>query len=251
MINLVLGDCLEKMKDIPDKSIDSIITDPPYGTTACKWDSIIPFEPMWEELKRIRNDNSVIILFGQNLFSYKLAISNESEFRYPLIWEKTKAGGFLNARRMPLSAHEDILVFYKKLPNYFPQKTIGKPYTKKAITNGDGNLYGKFDRIGSVNINNGDRYPRSVIKFSNANNKTVHPTQKPLELIEYLIKTYTLENETVLDFTMGSFTTAIACLNTKRNFIGIEKDENYFKIGTDRVEKHLLTLDYKPEVIYN
>ena len=235
MVKLYKGDCLEVMKLIPNGSIDAIITDPPYGTTACKWDSVIPFDLMWEQLNRIIKPNGAIVLFGQNTFTFKLGLSNEKMFRYTLTWEKTKAGGFLNAKRMPLQAHEDILVFYKKLPTYNPQFEEGKPYTKKAVTNGDGRNYGNFDRVGQVSVNNGKRYPRSVVKFSNDNHGSLHPTQKPVALMEYLIKTYTNENETVLDFTFGSGTTGVACMNTNRKFIGIEMDENYFEIAKNRI----------------
>lgn len=189
---------------------------------------------MWEQINRVIKPNGAIVLFGQNTFTFKIGLSNEKMFRYTLTWEKTKAGGFLNAKRMPLQAHEDILVFYKKLPTYNPQFDEGKPYTKKAVTNGDGRNYGNFDRVGQVSVNDGKRYPRSVVKFSNDNHGSLHPTQKPVALLEYLIKTYTNENEVVLDFTAGSFSTGVACVNTNRNFIGIEMDEWYFNIGVNR-----------------
>lgn len=240
-MQLIHGDCLEKMKDIPDKSIDMVLCDLPYGTTQNKWDSIIPLDKLWEQYNRIIKDNGAMVFTGQGLFSANLIKSNEQYYRYTLIWEKTKAGGFLNSKRMPLQAHEDILVFYKKLPAYIPQMIEGKPYTKKAVTNGDGKNYGKFDRVGTININGGTRYPRSVIKFSNDNHGSLHPTQKPVALLEYLIKTYTLEGETVLDNCMGSGSTGVACINTKRNFIGIEKDEKYFEIAKKRIEDHLTT----------
>ena len=156
-------------------------------------------------------------------------------YRYDLIWEKTNAGGFLNARRMPLQAHENISVFYKKLPTYNPQMEIGKPYIKKAVTNGDGKNYGKFDRVGEVAVNEGTRFPRSVIKISNDNHKSLHPTQKPVLLCEYLIKTYTNEDETVLDNCMGSGTTGVACKNLNRKFIGIELDDTYYEIAKNRI----------------
>ena len=237
--HLMFGDCLERMKEIPDGSVDLILTDPPYATTQNSWDSIIPLEPMWEQINRVIKPNGAIVLFGQNTFTFKLGLSNEKMFRYTLTWEKTKAGGFLNAKRMPLQAHEDILVFYKKLPTYNPQFEEGKPYTKKAVTNGDGRNYGNFDRVGQVSVNEGKRYPRSVVKFSNDNHGSLHPTQKPVPLLDYLIKTYTQEGETVLDFTAGSMSTAIACINTNRKGIMIEKDEHYFKVGSDRVAQAL------------
>lgn len=235
--SLTLGDCLEVMNSIDDKSIDMICCDLPYGTTHNHWDSIIPLDLLWKQYNRIIKDNGAIVLNGQSLFSAKLIISNEKYYRYTIIWEKTKAGGFLNAKRMPMQAHEDILIFYKKLPTYNPQMIDGKPYTKKAVTNGDGNNYGKFNRIGEININNGTRYPRSVIKFSNDNHGSLHPTQKPVELLEYLIKTYTNENDMVMDSCIGSGTTAIACINTNRNYIGIEKDEKYYHIAKERIKK--------------
>jgi site-specific DNA-methyltransferase (adenine-specific) len=235
--SLTLGDCLEVMKGIDDKSIDMICCDLPYGTTHNHWDSIIPLDLLWEQYNRIIKDNGAIVLNGQSLFSAKLIVSNEKYYRYTIIWEKTKAGGFLNAKRMPMQAHEDILIFYKKLPIYNPQMIDGKPYIKKAVTNGDGNNYGKFNRIGEININNGTRYPRSVIKFSNDNHGSLHPTQKPVELLEYLIKTYTNENDMVMDSCIGSGTTAIACINTNRNYIGIEKDEKYYHIAKERIKK--------------
>jgi site-specific DNA-methyltransferase (adenine-specific) len=208
-----------------------VLTDPPYAKTQNAWDSVIPLDKMWGELKRIIKPNGAVLLFGQNSFSFKLGLSNEQMFRYSVVWEKTKAGGFLNAKKMPLQAHEDILCFYSKLPTYNPQFEIGKPYTK----NGDGNNYGKFDRVGQVAVNNGTRCPRSVIKFSNDNHGSLHPTQKPVALMEYLIKTYTNEGETVLDFAAGSFTTGVACKNTGRKFIGIEKDAWYFEIAKQRL----------------
>lgn len=232
---LLLGDCLERMKEIPSGSVDLILTDPPYQKTQNSWDSIIHLEPMWEQINRVIKPNGAVVMFGQNTFTFKLGLSNEKMFRYTLTWEKTKAGGFLNAKRMPLQAHEDILVFYKKLPTYNPQFEEGKPYTKKAVTNGDGRNYGNFDRVGQVSVNDGKRYPRSVVKFSNNNHGSLHPTQKPVDLLEYLIKTYTNEGETVLDFTAGSFSTGVASLNTNRKFIGVEMEEKYFEIGVNRM----------------
>jgi site-specific DNA-methyltransferase (adenine-specific) len=238
MRNLILGDCLVEMDRLIAQGVkvDAVITDPPYGTTARKWDSVIPFDEMWERLNKLIKPNGAIVLFGQNSFTFNLGASNPKAYRYSMVWEKSKAGGFLNAKRMPLQAHEDILVFYNKLPTYNPQMSVGKPYTKKAITNGDGGNYGKFNRTGTVAVNDGTRYPRSVIQYQNANNSSVHPTQKPVALMEYLIKTYTNEGETVLDFTMGSGTTGVACKNTNRNFIGIELDDKYFKIAKERME---------------
>lgn len=236
-MQLYNGDCIEVMKALPEKSVDLILTDPPFGTTQNKWDSVIPFADLWEGYERVIKDNGAIVLFGQGLFSDELACSNKKMFRYRLVWEKTKAGGFLNARRMPLQAHEDILVFYKKLPTYNPQMSEGKPYVKKAVSNGDGKNYGKFDRVGQINVNEGTRFPRSVIKFSNDNHNSLHPTQKPVDLLEYLIKTYTNEGDVVLDSCMGSGSTGVAALNCERRFIGIELDPNYFAIAERRINK--------------
>jgi len=235
MYEMFKGDCLEVMKQIPDGSVDMILCDPHYQKTCNKWDSIIPFDLMWKQIERIIKLNGAIVLFGQNTFTFKLGLSNEKLFRYTMTWEKTKAGGFLNANRMPLQAHEDILVFYKKLPTYIPQFEDGKPYTKKAVTNGDGGNYGNFNRIGEIAINDGKRFPRSVIKFSNDNHGSLHPTQKPVALMEYLAKTYSNEGDVVLDFTMGSGTTGVACANIGRKFIGIEMDDKYFAIAKERV----------------
>ena len=241
MIDLRKGDCLEVMKTIKDNSIDAIITDPPYGTTACKWDSVIDLDLMWEQLNRIIKPNGAIVLFAQTPFDKVLGASNLKMLRYECIWEKTQATGHLNAKKMPMKAHENILVFYKKLPTYNPQKTTGhKPvnnYTK-SVKGGtaDGEVYGKTGVVSGGG--NTDRYPRSVITYSSDKQKEkLHPTQKPVALMEYLIKTYTNEGETVLDFTMGSGSTGVAAKNTNRNFIGIEQDANYFDIATDRISK--------------
>lgn len=240
------ADCLEKMKDIPDKSIDCIITDPPYGTTACKWDSVIPFDKMWEQLNRIIKDNGAIVLFGSEPFSSMLRCSNLKMFRYDLVWDKERGYGFANANKMPMKSHEIISIFYKKLPVYNPQKTKGKPYKTnggmrkniiKTLRDSDvgGDKTKQCACYRAETINNGDRFPLSIIKFKRDNDK-FHPTQKPVSLLEYLIKTYTLENETVLDFTMGSGSTGVACVNTNRSFIGIELDTNYFNIAKKRIE---------------
>ena len=236
-IQIKQGDCLELMKEIPDKSIDMILCDLPYGTTACKWDSVIPFEPLWEQYKRIIKDNGAIVLFGSEPFSTELRHSNMKMFKYDWIWEKTKASGFLNAKKSPLRAHEVISVFYKNQPTYNPQYSFGhKPYKKINVSDGATSVYGKIDKTGTVGESkDGRRYPRSVIKFSNPNNKTIHPTQKPVALLEYLIKTYTNEGETVLDNCMGSGSTGVACINTNRNFIGYELDEKYFEIARKRL----------------
>ena len=237
MIQIIHGDCLEEMDKLANQNIkfDAIIVDPPYQKTQNKWDSMIPLDLMWDRINKIIKPNTPIVIFGSQPFTSKLILSNEKMFRYSLIWEKTKAGGFLNANRMPLQAHEDISIFYQNLPIYNPQKTKDKPYIKKAVTNGDGGNYGKFDRVGTTNINTGDRFPRSVIKISNDNHGSLHKTQKPLELMEYLIKTYTNPNDLVLDFCAGSFTTGLACKNLDRDFIGIEKELQYVEIGKQRL----------------
>lgn len=229
---LLQGDCLELMENIPDKSIDMILCDLPYGTTKNKWDSVIDLESLWGGYRRIIKDNGTIVLFAQTPFDKVLGNSNLKMLKYEWIWEKHMATGHLNAKKMPMKAHENILVFYKKLPIYNPQFTEGKPY---IVNRGnDSSNYGK--QRATTTINNGFRYPRDVIKFKHDKEK-LHPTQKPVELLEYLIKTYTNENMLVLDNCMGSGSTGIACLNTNRRFIGIELDENYFQIAQDRIEK--------------
>lgn len=234
MIKLLHGDCLELMKSIPDKSIDLVLTDPPYGTTACKWDSIIPFEPMWTELKRIRKERTAIVLFGSEPFSSHLRMSNITEFKHDWIWKKENGTGFLNAKKYPLMCIEKISIFSKKTPKYFPVMTKGKPYKVKSGRQTEN----YSDQIQVETVNNGFRYPLNFIEQPRDKNK-FHPTQKPVALLEYLIKTYTLENEIVLDFTMGSGSTGVAAKNLNRNFIGIEKDEKYFEIAKNRINKEV------------
>jgi site-specific DNA-methyltransferase (adenine-specific) len=231
MIKLLHGDCLELMKTIPDGSIDAIITDPPYGTTACKWDSVIPFEPMWEELKRIIKPNGAIVLFGSEPFSSALRMSNIKQYKYDWVWDKKQQGNHGLAKYQPLKIHENILIFIGK--NYYPQMITGK-IRKKGGYNVKNTIATGMKQINPKLSN--QYYPKSILEFSNANKKgKVHPTQKPVELMEYLIKTYTNENEVVLDFTMGSGTTGVACKNLNRNFIGIELDETYFNIAKERI----------------
>ena len=235
MINLIQGDCLEVMKDIPDGSVDMVLTDPPYGTTACKWDSVIPFEPMWEQLKRITKKNGAIVMTASQPFSSALVMSNPKMFKYEWIWRKPLGTGYLNAKRQPLRNHESVLVFYCKQAGYNPQKTQGDPYrhtTKKKKGQYQG--YGKHVKV-AMNNKDGQRYPVTVQEFPSNMNGSLHPTQKPVALMEYLIKTYTNESETVLDFTMGSGTTGIAAKNLNRDFIGIELDETYFNIAKERI----------------
>jgi len=228
-----LGDCLDVMQGIPDGSVDMVCTDPPYGTTNCKWDSVIPFEPMWAQLKRIVKPNGAIVLTASQPFTSALVMSNVGMFRYDLKWIKTQATGFYNANRMPLRAHEDILVFYRSLPSYNPQKTDGEPYVQKRGS--ASNVYQGKDLSVTVN-ETGMRHPLSWQVFQRDADK-VHPTQKPVALMEYLIRTYTNAGETVLDFTMGSGTTGVAAANTGRRFIGIERDPDYFTIASARVQK--------------
>ena len=237
------GDCLEIMKDIPDKSVDMILCDLPYGTTRCKWDIIIPLDILWKQYERIIKDNGAILLFGQTPFDKVLGCSNLKLLRYEWIWEKPHATGFLNAKKMPMKAHENILVFYKKLPVYIPQKTSGHSpthsFTRSIEISNNNELYGtmKKEIVGGGNT---DRYPRSIQVFSLDTQKCkLHPTQKPVALLEYLIRTYTNEGETVLDNCMGSGSTGIACLKTNRNFIGIEKDDKYFDIACNRINGYI------------
>ena len=239
-IELLHGDCLELMKSIPDKSIDLVLTDPPYGTTACKWDTVIPFEPMWKELKRIRKDNAAIVLFGGEVFSAHLIMSNIEMYRYTLIWEKSKVGRYAQAKIRPLNSHEDLLVFStaKCSSNsivkmkYYPQGLLplNKIVKDTSHTNGTRENRKQLPNY----LQEFTNYPKSVLRFS-SESRTVHPTQKPVSLLEYLIKTYTLEGETVLDFAMGSGSNGVACKNLNRKFIGIEKDLTYYDIATKRI----------------
>lgn len=237
-INLIYGDCLEKMKEIPDKAIDMILCDLPYGTTQNKWDSVIPLDIIWEQYKRIIKDNGAIALFAQTPFDKVLGVSNLKMLRYEWIWKKETGTGFLNAKKMPLKDHENILVFYKKLPTYNPQMGEGKPYKKRRRTGQVSTNYRK-DVVDEIIIaSNGERYPLTVLEFPRDRAKSpLHPTQKPVALLEYLIKTYTNEGETILDNCMGSGSTGIACINTNRKFIGIEKDEKYFEIACNRIKE--------------
>lgn len=232
---LMQGDCLERMKEIPTGSVDMILCDPPYGTTQCKWDSIIPLDKMWVELERIIKPNGAVVLSSQSPFDKVLACSNLDMFKYEWIYEKTAATGHLNAKKAPMKAHENILVFYKKQCTYNPQMLVDqKPTNTFTKRNGDGECYGS-----TVVISGGGsttRYPRSVQVFKSDKQKVrLHPTQKPVALMEYLIKTYTNEQETVMDFTVGSGTTGAACVNTNRKFIGIEQDEKYFQVAKERI----------------
>jgi len=234
MIQLLKGDCLELMKSIPDGSIDAIITDPPYGTTACKWDSVIDFTLMWEQLNRIIKPNGAIVLFGSEPFSSALRMSNIKNYKYDWYLKKTQADGFLNAKNQPLREYELVSVFNVK--KYNPQLLKVKPFNTKVLATGkQSGIHGKIKNELKYELRD-FKYPKNTIEFKKVNRKeNVHPTQKPVALMEYLIKTYTNEKETVLDFTMGSGSTGVACVNTNRNFIGIEQDEKYFEIATNRI----------------
>lgn len=239
-INLMLGDCLERMKEIPDGSVDMVLADPPYGTTACKWDSIIPFEQMWDSLRRIVRPNSAVIMTGRAQFTAKLTCSNIKGYKHKWVWNKKQTGSFANAKWMPLQIEEDVIVFTVggERVNYYPIMRTGKMRkkggSKKQIKTMSAGIKSDYHRYC-------DQYhPVNIIDIPNSSRKheRVHPTQKPVALMEYLIKTYTNEGETVLDFTMGSGTTGVSCVNTNRNFIGIELDETYFNIAKDRIENY-------------
>jgi len=237
-MKLINDDCLKVLPTLADKSVDLILTDPPYGTTDCLWDSIIPFELMWKELKRVIKDNSCIALFGSEPFSSHLRLSNIRWYKYDWIWNKKNVGNPLIAKYQPLRQHELISVFYNKRSKYFPIKTdLDK--TRTATQYNKSKLFEKGNsQKGFTKIVRG-KFPKTIIEFSNADRKKLHPTQKPVALLEYLIKTYTNENDTVLDFTMGSGSTGVAAKNLNRNFIGIEKDEKYFNIASERINDEM------------
>lgn len=246
-INLFCGDCLGLMKDIPDKSMDMILCDLPYGVLNkknpnAKWDFVIPFVDLWQEYERIIKENGVIVLFASGMFTADLMQSNRKLWKYNLVWKKgNRPTGFLNAKKQPLRICEDICVFYKKQPTYNPQFTIGeKCHSRGGAGNakekqGRNGCYGEFQSTPVVKTN--EKYPLSIIDIAKEHPQTFHPTQKPVALLEYLIKTYTNEGETVLDNCMGSGSTGVACVNTNRNFIGIELDENYYNIACERISK--------------
>lgn len=239
--------CLEGMKRIDDKFVDCIICDLPYevlnkSNENAKWDTVIPFDKLWEQYNRIIKDDGAILLFGQGMFTAQLMMSNPSMWRYNLIWKKgNRSTGFLNAKRMPLRNHEDIMVFYKNLPTYNPQKTKGaKNHSRGYMKNEQKNrCYGTYDPKGSEDDLSGMKYPTSIIDVDKEHGNTFHPTQKPVELISYLVKTYTNEGDLVLDNCMGSGTTAVACIQEKRNFIGFELNEEYFNKANERIEKEM------------
>lgn len=261
-------DCLVKMKEIPDKSIDMILCDLPYGTTDAKWDLCLPMSELWDQYVRVIKDNCVIVLFGQEPFSSKLRLSNESWYKYDWIWEKNRVTNFLHAKNRPLKSHELISVFSSGVlchnteesinrMNYYPQGIIScnkfcKNTDKKRKWNNNDNTFGR--RLGNdIYAQTTTNYPKSILKFSNNNNNvdvSLHPTQKPVKLLEYLIKTYTLESQTVLDNCMGSGSTGVACLNTNRRFIGIEKVETFFNIAKERLESHKKVIDTNIEQFF-
>lgn len=235
------GDCLDVMKTIEDHSVDMVLCDLPYGVTQNKWDIIIPFDKMWLALDKICKETCAIVLFADGMFCAELMLSNKKMWRYNIIWDKIIPSGFLNANKMPLRSHEEICVFYKKLPTYNPQKVLGnKSHSKGNKNNYKNNNYGKFDFVDNTETLGNMKYPKSILSFSKPHPSiSVHPTQKPVELLEYLIKTYSNEGDTILDFTMGSGSTGVACKNINRKFIGIEKDEKYFNIAKERIENKI------------
>jgi len=233
---ILLGDCLELMKDIPDHSVDMILCDLPYGSTKCKWDTQVPFEPLWKEYHRVIKANGAIVLTASQPFTSILIASNIKNFRYNWVWEKSKATGYLNSKRMPMKAHEDICVFYRKLPTYNPQMWQGKPYNKGSAHRPT-DVYGG-QRAVLVKNDTGLRYPRTVQYFKTAESEgpTFHSTQKPISLFEYLIRTYTNEGEVVLDSCVGAGTTALAAIRSNRKYICMENDEEYYNTTLKRVK---------------
>lgn len=236
MIALRQGDCLEVMKNIPDKSIDMILCDLPYGTTACKWDNVIPFEPLWEQYNRIIKDNGAIVLFGREPFTSRLICGNIKDYKHKWVWNKKQSGSFQNAKYMPLQIDEDVIVFCKenKKVNYFPIMRKGK-MRKRGGAKQKSRVVGSGLQDGFCNYSD-LYYPTNILEFASTRKGRLHETEKPIKLLEYLIRTYTNENELVLDNCMGSGSTGVACVNTNRNFIGIELEEKYFNISKERIE---------------
>ena len=246
-----LGDCLELMKELDDESVDMILCDLPYGTTQNKWDSVIPLDLLWKQYNRVIKKNGAIVLFVAQPFTSQLVVSNPKDFRYSLVWEKNKSTGFLNAKKMPLRIHEDILVFYKKLPTYNPQKTTGhKPANRYTKNTSDGTNYGKT-KTGISGGGQTDRYPTSILKFpvlNNDNKSKFHPTQKPVPLYENLIKTYSNEGDIILDNCSGAGTCAVASINTKRAFICMEMNEVYFNDSQNYLNEYIENQGWKSEI---
>lgn len=234
------GDCLELMRHIPSGSVDAVICDLPYGTTRNKWDSVIPFEPLWEQYLRVTKHNAAIVLFCQGMFTSRLMASQERLWRYNLVWDKCNTTGFLNANRMPLRQHEDIAVFYRALPTYNPQMVKSEPHRRKHGTGGlhhTNNCYDDYTPLPMVIAD--EKFPTSILKFQKniVHHGRLHPTRKPVDLLRYLVRTYSNEGDTILDNCIGSGTTAIACIREHRHFIGFELDEKYFATATKRVEE--------------
>lgn len=249
MIDIRQGDCLELLKTLPDKSVDMVLTDPPYGVLDFKWDNEIDNEKLWQELKRVIKPNCIIALFGIEPFSTQVRLSNIKNYKYDWYWKKSAVGGFINAKKRPLKTLENIMVFSDGVPRYYPQGLVRldkkKPRKAEKLSKrsgGDGALYSCNSKA-SEYVQEFTNYPRHILEFGNSNStkRGLHPTQKPTDLLEYLIKTYTHEKETVLDCTMGSGSTGIACLNTHRKFIGFELDEHYFNVAKDRLDNHKTT----------
>ena len=241
MYKIFNEDCLEGMKRIESGSVDAIICDPPFGITNCAFDKRLPFEPMWEQFKRVTKRNAAIVLFSQMPFGSDLIQSNKKMFRYEWIWEKSLGMGFLNAKKMPLRCHENILVFYQQLPTYNPQHWFDKPYQKPLWQGKVTMNYNLIDRQVPYENPTGKRYPIDILQFYTMSTHTkapsIHPQQKPVDLLEYLIKTYTNESELVLDATMGSGSTGVAAINTGRNFIGFELEKNFYDIAQKRIDE--------------
>ena len=244
-VKLYKGDCLTEMDKIADGSIDAIICDPPYGTTDCKWDSVIPFDEMWKQLNRVIKPNGAIVLFGSEPFSSALRMSNIDNYKYDWVWCKTKASNHVNAKNRPMGKHENVSIFsLGTIANGSDRRMEYNPQGLKEVNRRNyrpsprfGGYQGARPSHQKTLFQKYENYPNTILNFSNPNNKTVHPTQKPVALMEYLVKTYTNKGETVLDFTMGSGSTGVACANTDRNFIGIEQDDKYFNIATKRINE--------------
>lgn len=228
------GDCLEVMKEIPDGCIDMILCDLPYGTTACKWDTIIPLDLLWKQYERVSKESGAIVLTASSPFTIKLGFSNITNLKYTLVWNKVRAVGHLNAKKRPMQLHEDILVFCKNIPTYNPQDLKPCHKVNKRSTSGD-----NYNQAGLENISEFTNYPVSILEFGLKQQGKIHPTQKPVSLFEYLIKTYTNEGNLILDNCAGSGTTAIAAINTNRKFVLIEQDENYYNLANERIQKHI------------
>lgn len=248
-VELYQGDCLALLPTLSDKSVDMVLCDLPYGTTQNKWDILIPFDQLWKQYSRVVKDNGAIVLFGSQPFTSYMIMSNQKQFRYSLVWEKNKFSDFLNAKRKPMKTNEDIVVFYKKQPTYNPQYTYGEPYkrwnTQTAVDSQTN--YGKF-KNNVAESKDGKRLPTTVLRF-NRHERPEHPTQKPVDLCEYLIKTYSNEGDTILDNCMGSGTTGVACVNLKRRFIGMEMDPTYFGIAQRRIDEAHALLNAPPEEV--